>query len=334
MKQSGCVCVSFGMESGNQRILDLIDKGTKIEYMSKTMKNFAAAGVACQLMTFTGFPTETLEEKEATLQFIRDNQAYWATGGIGSFKLTGTSIIAKKPEQFGIRLIDTEGADITRAVAFRVDEGTSQRSALSEDADASFNWTGNVFPEALSRPWAGGTDSLHTMVYYRHYGMSFFKENAPNKRLQSRPPEMTDDVIRQCIVMVGGQLVRSRFDLSTIVKNRKSFLGYVEEQLQHPAEPTYAAFRRWAARIPELEATGHGAESHWLLVPGASCVKLDKRVFGVLEAATHTPATVDEIVSSLPERIREQMFRYLKDLEAKGVISFQQAEKGILSMSS
>ena len=38
LKRAGCQCISFGMESGNQRVLDLIDKGTKVEFMAKTIK--------------------------------------------------------------------------------------------------------------------------------------------------------------------------------------------------------------------------------------------------------------------------------------------------------
>ncbi len=98
--ESGCICLSFGMESGNQRILDLIDKGTKVAYMGQTMKNFAAAGVAVQLMAFSGFPTETTDEANETREFVREHADYWSAGGVGQFLLTGTSIIARNPEQF------------------------------------------------------------------------------------------------------------------------------------------------------------------------------------------------------------------------------------------
>src|SRR5205085_2968416 len=102
MMKAGCVCVSFGMESGNQRVLDLIDKGTKVQFMGETMRNFSQAGIAVQLMAFSDFPTETPEERAATIQFITENEPYWSTGGLGTFLLTGTSMIAKNPEKFGV----------------------------------------------------------------------------------------------------------------------------------------------------------------------------------------------------------------------------------------
>jgi anaerobic magnesium-protoporphyrin IX monomethyl ester cyclase len=156
MAKSGCVCISFGMESGNQRVLDLIDKGTKVNYMGETMKNFTSAGIAVQLMAFTDFPTETPEEKKETFDFIEKYKDYWSTGGMGTFLLTGTSMIAKNPERFGIKVIETQDADITRAIAYRVESETGHRLLLAEDSDESFNADGGAFPPALGRPWAGG----------------------------------------------------------------------------------------------------------------------------------------------------------------------------------
>jgi anaerobic magnesium-protoporphyrin IX monomethyl ester cyclase len=317
MARAGCVCVSFGMESGNQRILDLIDKGTNIKYMSATMKNFASAGVACQLMAFTDFPTETPEEQQATHEFIRETEPYWSTGGLGTFLLTGTSIIAKNPDKFGITLIPTEGADIVRSVAYRVNSETGQRLALAEDADSSFDHTGGALPDVLGRPWAGGTDSLHTMIYYNHYGRAFFKLNPPKPRAQVQ--ELTDELVRSCRIKIDGQLVETNFDLAEIVANRTRFADYLDSMLKVPAEPTRAAFARWAQEVPPLQAGVGG--SYWLL-NGKQCVKLDKLVFRVLGLAAQKGVSIGWIISNVPEAIREGLFNYVKNMEVKGLVSY------------
>ena len=94
---SGCVSIAFGMESGSQRILDLIDKGTKLTFTGETMKNFAEAGIAVQLMAFSDFPTETPTEKEETRRFIREHEPDRAAGGLESFVLTCTAGWQKTP---------------------------------------------------------------------------------------------------------------------------------------------------------------------------------------------------------------------------------------------
>src|SRR5262249_8450309 len=62
LADSGRVAVSVGFESGNQRILNNIVKGTRLDDISRTIRAFADAGVAVQMMGFTGFPTETRDE--------------------------------------------------------------------------------------------------------------------------------------------------------------------------------------------------------------------------------------------------------------------------------
>ena len=152
MAKSGCVCVSFGMESGNQRILDLIDKGTKVQYMGQTMTNFAQAGIAVQLMAFQDFPTETEAEKKETISFIESNKEYWSTGGIGTFVLTGTAIVARNPGKFGIVLMETPNVDIARTVAYRLEENSNRKELLMEEYDGSFDDHAGIFPAVLGRP--------------------------------------------------------------------------------------------------------------------------------------------------------------------------------------
>jgi radical SAM family protein len=320
MAKAGCVCVSFGMESGNQRILDLIDKGTKVAYMGATMKNFANAGIACQLMAFTDFPTETPAEKTATHEFIHNNSEYWSSGGLGTFLLTGTSIIAKRPERFGIKLIETQDVDIARAVAYQVDTETGSRRSLTEDADASFDATGGVFPRILGRPWAGGTDTLHTMIYYSAYGRNFFKEHPPEIPTEVR--NFTDEDISGFSIAVNGTVIESICELEQILSNRKAYLEYVDQRLKVPAEPTLSSFLEWASSVDPIRPAA-GEPTYWLAT-GKRCVKLEKIVYRILSIAAHNnKLTVDQVNRSIPEKLRGRLLAYFKDLEAKGLISFR-----------
>lgn len=330
MGKAGCVCVSFGMESGNQRVLDLIDKGTKVEYMGATMKNFSAAGIACQLMAFTDFPTETKEEKLATHQFIRDTEPYWSAGGIGTFLLTGTSIIAKNPEKFGIELVEIQGVDSPRAVAYRVNNETEQRLTLTEDSDSSFDNHGDIFPAILGRPWAGGTDSLHSMIYYNAFGKDFFKQHSTKE--VPLVQEITKALLLQCSVIVNGEIVSSSVDLAAILNNRKRFLEYLGEQLARPAEPTYSEFRQWAENIEPIVPTPE-KESFWI-IGMARCVKVDKLVFNVLHQAAQSQTIISDSLACVPKAIHEKLLDYLRALEAKGIISFRLQNRSLRSPES
>lgn len=316
MVKSGCVCISFGMESGNQRILDLIDKGTKIDYMAETMKNFASAGAAVQLMAFTDFPTETPEEKKETFEFIQNNKDYWSTGGMGAFLLTGTSIIAKDPEKFGIRLIETEDADVARAIAYKLDKENDREVLLTEDSDASFDGDGGVFPHVLGRPWAGGTDSLHTMIYYDAYDRMFFKEHPIIDPAKYKPT--LDEEVMRSMISVPGKLSESCLDIGKILGHREAYLEHIRKLLLVPVEPTYASFGNWGAGVEEVVK---GDSAFWIIADTKSA-KLDKLIYQLLSIAVEEQLTMDELLSNFKPEIKERLLTYFRNLGNSGLVLF------------
>lgn len=334
MAQSGCVCISFGMESGNQRVLDLIDKGTKVQYMSETMKNFSNAGIAVQLMAFTDFPTETPAEKKETFDFIEQNKDYWATGGMGTFLLTGTSMIAKDPEKFGIKVIQTEDADITRALAYKVEKGEERKLILAEESDESFNADGGAFPPVLGRPWAGGTDTLHTMIYYDAYGRLFFRENSlDGTDFGAGEPEAAEaaraeggeagerEALLNCILTVPGRINESPFDISQIFQHREPFREHISTLLQVPVEPTYSNFCQWRSKVGPVERQGE--ETSYWITTGGKCVKLDKLVYRLINVAAATEYPLRDILSKFKPDLQAKLLDYLRGLEESGLLVFR-----------
>jgi hypothetical protein len=90
------------LESGCQRVLDLIDKGTKVPDISQLMKDAHAAGIANHVFMICGFPTETEEEYAETLKFLDDHKDYIYAVHRGPFSLEPESPIMEHPEHFGI----------------------------------------------------------------------------------------------------------------------------------------------------------------------------------------------------------------------------------------
>jgi hypothetical protein len=319
---SGCVHVSFGMESGNQRILDLIDKGTRVEFMGQTMKNFAEAGVAVHLFTFTGFPTETPEEKEESKRFIRAHEPYWSGGGMGTFLLTGTAIVARDPARFGVRLVDTRDADVARALAYELEkddrhEGITAVSA--EESDASFDSVGDVFPGVLGRPWAGSTDSLHTMIYYEVYDRTFFRVNTLDV-VHSRGPESEEEFL-ECFLAIPGLVRESAFDLGHIVNERREFARYLKELNQVPEEPTLGKFEAWAAGR-ELLARNPNGTTYWIR-SGERVVQLDKLVYRLLSVGAATKLPIGKLLGGFQKPLRDRLVVHLRELGQHALLEFK-----------
>jgi anaerobic magnesium-protoporphyrin IX monomethyl ester cyclase len=62
--------VSFGLESGSQRMLDLMNKGSNVERNSQFIEDAHAAGLSIRCTMFKGFPGETAADMEATAAFL------------------------------------------------------------------------------------------------------------------------------------------------------------------------------------------------------------------------------------------------------------------------
>jgi anaerobic magnesium-protoporphyrin IX monomethyl ester cyclase len=315
MAKSGCVCVSFGMESGNQRVLDLIDKGTKVQYMGRTMTNFAQAGIAVQLMAFRDFPTETEAEKNETIKFVESNKEYWSTGGIGAFVLTGTAMVARNPEKFGIALLDTKNVDIARTLAYRMEGETDRKPLLMEEYDASFDDQAGIFPLVLGRPWAGGTDTLHSMIYYETYGRNFFKEAAPNTTAAASGgrPELLD-----CRVRSSARLTRSSFDICQILANRKAYKDHIKELVRTPIEPTHSELTRWRDTSPAVPRDDR-KNTYWIATE-ERCMRLDDVAYQVLSTAVEKHSTLREILSCFDDDLKLRLEMHFETLAENGLV--------------
>ncbi len=69
MKKSGCYQMSLGIESANQRILDLIKKRLNKDLVKNVVNEVKKAGIQAVGFFIVGFPTETKKEIKETIDF-------------------------------------------------------------------------------------------------------------------------------------------------------------------------------------------------------------------------------------------------------------------------
>jgi radical SAM superfamily enzyme YgiQ (UPF0313 family) len=68
--------VSFGMESGSQRMLDAMDKGCTVETNAAFIREAYDAGLSVRATMFKGYPGETAEDLELTADFLERLSPY------------------------------------------------------------------------------------------------------------------------------------------------------------------------------------------------------------------------------------------------------------------
>ena len=71
MKKAGCWEISFGLESGSNRILKSMDKAADIQRSEQAVRWTAKAGIRTKGLFILGYPGETVETIETTKNFIR-----------------------------------------------------------------------------------------------------------------------------------------------------------------------------------------------------------------------------------------------------------------------
>jgi hypothetical protein len=69
LKASGCVMLKLGLESGDQGVLDSMQKGIDINTASLALKALKRAGIATFVYLLFGTPTESYKEARHTLEF-------------------------------------------------------------------------------------------------------------------------------------------------------------------------------------------------------------------------------------------------------------------------
>ncbi len=100
LSRAGCVEVWMGVESGSQKILDAMDKGTKLPKVPLARERLRKAGIkACFFIQF-GYPGETFQDIMKTVQMVRDTMP----DDIGisvSYPLPGTKFYQMVQAQLG-----------------------------------------------------------------------------------------------------------------------------------------------------------------------------------------------------------------------------------------
>ena len=70
LKRSGCALLKLGLESGDQEVLDALQKGIDLETASQALRNLSRAGIASYVYLLFGTPVETVGKARKTLDFV------------------------------------------------------------------------------------------------------------------------------------------------------------------------------------------------------------------------------------------------------------------------
>lgn len=112
LRRAGCAEVWMGAESGSQRVLDAMDKGTRVEQIAKARENLKREGIrACYFLQF-GYPGETWQDIQSTIRLVRDTRPD-DIGVSVSYPLPGTKFFDRVQAQLGEKTNWSDSEDLS-----------------------------------------------------------------------------------------------------------------------------------------------------------------------------------------------------------------------------
>lgn len=165
----------FGLESGNQEVLDHMVKGVDVDEARTVLRNCVDAGIAVHVFSIVGFPEETERQARDTLSFLLDEHATldapMNTFDVHPFGLDLRTEYGDNPERYGIEVAPDE-APLDFPITLRgwrntrgIDAATADRLIAEFSAELRSAYRGwRAFPE---QQWAGFEE--YAVVYGDHY---------------------------------------------------------------------------------------------------------------------------------------------------------------------
>jgi len=103
MQQAGCKEIIYGIESGSQKILNILQKGTTVKQNLKAMKLTKKAGIQLKISLIVGNPRETWETIEETKKLVKACPPdFW---NVFVFTPLPGSPVWIHPEAYGLKIL-------------------------------------------------------------------------------------------------------------------------------------------------------------------------------------------------------------------------------------
>jgi radical SAM superfamily enzyme YgiQ (UPF0313 family) len=111
LARAGAHTVWVGAESGSQKILDAMEKGTTVEQIYEASRGLHEAGIRVAFFLQFGYPGETREDIEKTLQMVRDCRPD-DIGMSVSYPLPGTTFHERVRDELSVKQNWQDSSDL------------------------------------------------------------------------------------------------------------------------------------------------------------------------------------------------------------------------------
>jgi len=116
--QSGLKMILWGLESGSDKIMKLINKGIDIDKRLEIMKDAKDAGIWNFAFIFFGFPAETHEDAIKTIEMLEQNTDVISSYGRSVFTMGKHTKLRDNPEVYGLTKVNELEEELSPSYSF------------------------------------------------------------------------------------------------------------------------------------------------------------------------------------------------------------------------
>jgi hypothetical protein len=130
MAEGGCRMLLFGLETASPPMIEQMVKGTRLEPMSRILRESAEAGIWNHTFFFFGFPGETIDRAQETVNFLYAHQPWIHSASPGAFVLERYSPAHLDPKRYGLKkIIEDPERDLAIYFDYQVTSGMDENMA-------------------------------------------------------------------------------------------------------------------------------------------------------------------------------------------------------------
>ncbi len=120
----------FGLETASAPIVERMVKGTQLGETSRILEQSARAGIWNHVFFFFGFPGETLDQAQETLNFVYGHQRSIHSAAPGKFVLERYAPVHRSPERYGVQRLGAHpDQDLAIYFDYETESGMSEETA-------------------------------------------------------------------------------------------------------------------------------------------------------------------------------------------------------------
>ncbi len=128
LARGGCRMLLFGLEAASEPVMRRMVKGTQLGETSRILEQSARAGIWNHVFFFFGFPGETLDDAQETLNFVYAHQLSIHSAAPGKFVLERYAPVQRSPQEYGVKPIIRPEQDLAIYFDYATESGMGEET--------------------------------------------------------------------------------------------------------------------------------------------------------------------------------------------------------------